>query len=283
MFVRPVCLAVCAAVALLVCAPSAHAVIYTFDDPVVTGPTQAPGVWYTDRYAPASFTNGVQGAENVLVQMIDQADSAANRPPSFSSTFYNTQGRKLDAPALTALASIDLYVAGSCTSLANRAAGFWATGVDGTNAISAYPIIEYTTGGNDLLTNPNDTIVGNRFRAYNVITGEWQSLAAVTTTDVWYTLNIALDAANDLITYSVGANTWSVTAGGTQRLDNVILQGHNNFPYANFAGPSYAIAWDNLSLAAVPEASAFLFGGMICGVAAFLSYRRRRLVEEAAL
>jgi hypothetical protein len=264
---RPACLAACAAVALiaLAAAPS-HAVVYTFDAPVVTGPMQAPGVWYTDRYAPASFTNGVLGAENVLVQMIDQDDSAANRPGSFSSTFYNTQGRKLDAPALTALASIDLYVAGSYTSLENRAAGFWATGVDGSNAITAYPIVEYTTGPNDLLTNPNDTIVGNRFRAYNVILGEWESLAAVTTTDVWYTLNIALDAANDLITYSVGANSWSVTANGTQRLDNVILQGHNNFPYANFAGPSYSIAWDNLTLAAVPEATSLAFGALVCGV-----------------
>jgi hypothetical protein len=263
---RPACLAACAAVALIALAPSARAVVYTFDAPVVTGPTQAPGVWYTDRYAPASFTNGTLGPENVLVQMIDQADSQANRPGSFSSTFYNTQGRKLDAPALTALASIDLFVAGSYTSLANRAAGFWATGVDGANAITSFPIIEYTTGPNDLLNNPNDTIVGNRFRAWDVVLGEWRSLAAVTTTDVWYTLNIALDSANDLVTYSVGANTLSVTANGTQRLDNVILQGHNNFPYANFAGPSYAIAWDNLSLTAVPEATSLAFGALVCGV-----------------
>jgi hypothetical protein len=214
--------------ALAAVAAPAHAVLYTFDAPVVTG-AQAPGVWYTDRYAPAGFTNGTLGAENVLVQTIDQADSAANRPGAFSSAFYNTQGRKLDAPPATQKMSVDLFVASGYGALANRVAGLWGTAVDVGNSVSAYPIIEYTTGPNDLFTNPDDTIVGNRFRAYDVITGEWHALAAVTTTDVWYTLNIALDAANDLITYSVGANTWSVTAGGSQRIDNVILQGHTIF------------------------------------------------------
>ena len=30
-----------------------------FDGPVLTGPTQAPDTWYTDRYAPAGFDSGV--------------------------------------------------------------------------------------------------------------------------------------------------------------------------------------------------------------------------------
>jgi hypothetical protein len=177
---------------------------------------------------------------------------------------------------------VDLFVNSSYGALQNRVAGLWGTAVDAGNAISAYPIIEYTTGPNDLLTNPNDTIVGNRFRAYNVITGEWQSLAAVATTDVWYTLNIALDAANDLITYSVGANTWSVTANAAQRIDNVILQGHNNFPYANFAGASYSIAWDNLSLSAVPEASSLAFGALVCGVLGVKLGGRKLRARQAA-
>jgi hypothetical protein len=254
-----------AAVALGGLAAPARAVLYTFDAPVVVG-AQAPGVWYTDRYAPAGFANGTLGPENVLLQTIDQADSLANRPGSFNSTFYNTQGRKLDAPAATQNLSVDLFVAAGYGALENRVAGLWGTAVDAGNAITAYPIIEYTTGPNDLLTNPDDTIVGNRFRAYDVITGEWHSLAGVATTDVWYTLNIALDAANDLITYSVGANTWSVTANASQRIDNVILQGHNNFPYASYANPSYSIAWDNLALSAVPEASSLAFGALVCSV-----------------
>ena len=45
-----------AAMALAAVAAPAHAVLYTFDAPVVTG-AQAPGVWYTDRYAPAGFSS----------------------------------------------------------------------------------------------------------------------------------------------------------------------------------------------------------------------------------
>lgn len=56
-----------------------------------------PGTWQQDRYAPAVFANGgtVAGRSDVLNLGVAVADSQANRPPAFASTFYNTQGRGL--------------------------------------------------------------------------------------------------------------------------------------------------------------------------------------------
>ena len=53
------------------------------------------GTWQVDRYAPATFANGgtVAGRTDVLNLGVDAADSQANRPGAYSSTFYNTQGR----------------------------------------------------------------------------------------------------------------------------------------------------------------------------------------------
>jgi hypothetical protein len=68
---------------------------FDFNTPVVTGATQAPGVWYTDRYAPAGFSSpDFFDGDNRLLHSISAADSATNRPGAFSSAFYNTQGRK---------------------------------------------------------------------------------------------------------------------------------------------------------------------------------------------
>ena len=83
-----------------------------FSAPVSTAATAAPGVWYTDRYAPAVFESYNFGGKMVLRHGVRVADSAANRPPAYSSTFYNTQGRKLDTnlSGATQSFSIDLWV-----------------------------------------------------------------------------------------------------------------------------------------------------------------------------
>src|SRR6187455_59541 len=83
--------------------------------PLPTYPTTSAGpsttAWYPDRYAPAGFTNvgSLFGRSNVLAITIDDADSAASRPPGFGGTFYNTQGRKIDvdtAPPVTWIGSL---------------------------------------------------------------------------------------------------------------------------------------------------------------------------------
>ena len=87
------------------------------------------------------------------------------------------------------------------------------------------------------------------------------------TYDTWYTIGANLAGAS--ITYSVGDISGSVSSGGSVRIDNVILQGHNTT-----VGVTYDIHWDNL--AAVPEPSAFLFGGLVCSVLGLNYYRKKK-------
>src|ERR1700712_509629 len=101
---------------------------FTFDSPVSTSSSQAAGSWYTDRYAPSGFTAPVSfGGDNRLQETISSADGANSRPGSFTSSFYNTQGRKYDLDAGVTSMSIDLYVDSSWASTGRRMAGFWGT------------------------------------------------------------------------------------------------------------------------------------------------------------
>ena len=92
--------------------------------------TQASGCWYTDRYAPGVFATTSFGGGSVLQHGV-RADSAANRPPAYSSASITTQGRKLDTDLTgpTQAMTIDLWVDSSWLG-ADRSAGLWATGFD---------------------------------------------------------------------------------------------------------------------------------------------------------
>jgi hypothetical protein len=158
-----------------------------FDASPTLSPTQAPGAWYTDRYAPAAFEMAVFDGGNRLKHSISAADAAANRPSGMQGTFYNTQGRKFDLnnPVGTSITA-DLYIAADWQS-SHRRADMWATMADGAGDVSAYPIIGFanTTG-----SNPT-------WRVYNIVTGEWIALAPPTgfTYGAWYTLRTELTAS----------------------------------------------------------------------------------------
>lgn len=248
--------------------PARAGVISSFDSAgdVVTSPTRAPGTWYTDRYAPAGFASGQSGGgrTGVLQQSISSADSAANRPGAFGSAFYNTQGRAYDlAPGATGL-GIELFVSQDWAGLNQNVAGaegrlasLWGTGVDGSNTVSAYPIIEFNnqTGG---------------FRVWNG-TG-WDNVGGFSGYGKWYDLGIEL-AGGNFNYYVNGSLVGSTSADGSVGLSSVILQGYN-------AGNSYDAYWDNARdaalapVSAVPEpATLAVFGGL--GLAA-VGYRVRR-------
>ncbi len=70
--------------------------------------TQALNTWYTDRYAPNSFS--YDGMTGVLTERISVNDRASVRPGAYSSSFYNTQGRKHDLDAGVTSMSIELFV-----------------------------------------------------------------------------------------------------------------------------------------------------------------------------
>lgn len=232
-------------VALLsvVCLSSTAAVqadqTFDFNTPVVTGASQAPGVWYTDRYAPAGFSSpDFFDGDNRLLHSISAADSADSRPGAYSSAFYNTQGRKYDLEAATVKMSIDLYIPAAWATTGARMAGFWGTAVDALNAVTAYPIVEFTS----------DTATP-RFRAWD--NGVWADMGLPTgfAYDAWQTLGIESLPSGEF-KYTVGDLTMTAGVGalGSVEIDNVILQGHNSQ-----AGVTYDIHWDNLSTSVVPE------------------------------
>lgn len=202
--------------------------VQTFDSNPAIGAVMAPGVWYTDRYAPAGFASAFFDGDNRLKHSISAADCESCRPMGFNSAFYNTQGRKYDTLGGNAM-SIELYVPAAWATTGKRMAGFWGTGFDASNAVSLYPIIEFTS----------DTGTP-RFRAYN--NGVWIDLGLPTgfMYDEWQTLNIQL-VGPDVI-YTVGDLTATIPALGTVKIDNVILQGHNSV-----AGETYDIYWDNFA------------------------------------
>ncbi len=223
-----------ASVSTMVCAP-ACAVTDDFTAAVTTGPIAAANTWYTDRFAPSGFSSPVTfGGDARLQQSINAADCETCRG-GFNGAFYNTQGRKFDLPSSTISSQIELYVPSAWATTNKRMAGFWATAFDVSSAVSAYPILEFTSD----LSNP-------RFRAYETGTGTWidMGLPAGFSYDTWVTLRIDLLPSGEF-RYSVNdlrAETSTSAPDASVRLGNVILQGHNTL-----AGVTYDIYWDNFS------------------------------------
>jgi hypothetical protein len=212
----------------------------TFDDDPNLGASQAPDVWYTDRYAPAGFVSAFFDGDDRLQHSIDAADGSDNRPASFSGAFYDTQGRKLDLAAGTTWMSIDLYVPNAWATTGRRMAGLWGTTFDEMGFISGYPIIEFAS-----IDGPP------RFRWYSQDTDQDDSngyqpgwidmgLPSGFVYDAWYTLEIELTPSGFVGTVGDLQVTDTFTFGSIE-IGNVILQGHNNS-----VGVTYDIYWDNL-------------------------------------
>ncbi|GJQ28061.1 MAG: hypothetical protein HBSAPP02_30930 [Phycisphaerae bacterium] len=201
-----------------------------FNSNPVLGPTQAPEVWYTDRYPPAGFISEFFDGDNRLKHSISASDCSPCRPGGFGSAFYDTQGRKYDI-AGTTMMSIDLYVPAAWATTGRRMAGFWGTGFDSVPAVSSFPIIEFTSLGGT-----------PRFRGWNNAVGDWIDMGLPTgfSYDSWHRLKIELVGTN--WRYTVGDLVLVTSATGSVNIGNVILQGHNNA-----AGVTYDIYWDNFS------------------------------------
>ncbi|MEZ6317369.1 MAG: hypothetical protein R3B49_01255 [Phycisphaerales bacterium] len=229
----------------------------TFDTTVPTASSQAPDVWYTDRYAPAVFESAFFDGDNRLHQGVRDADTEANRPSNYSGTFYNYQGRKLDIGSGYGHAvSIDLYVDSAWNS--GVRAGMWTTMSNGN---LSYPILEYVVNGDNDDGN-GATFTGFRWWQSGI---GWTATSLVApTADAWYNLEVELTTTD--VNYYINGSLVATTDNlGAHMIDNVILQAHNQ----GVAG-EYDVYWDNFTYVPTPASAALL------GLAGLAATRRRR-------
>jgi MYXO-CTERM domain-containing protein len=250
---------------------SAATVTNTFDSAgdVTLSPTQSAGTWYTDRYAPSIFASGQTGGGRmgVLHHGLREADSAANRPGSFSSQFYDTQGRKYDLGLTGPVQrmAIDLYVDASSSD--GVSAGIWGTGRNGANAISAYPILSYRQSA----TNAFDSGF-YFFDTLNTSGGGWiEVLTTGVSAASWNSLEIVFTVGAGYEIFINGMSEFTYADTDTVSLENVILNGYN-------FGVDQDIYWDNFvasddgTVIPLPTAGALGFFGVVA-----LGARRRRI------
>ncbi|GAB4147682.1 MAG: hypothetical protein Tsb0016_18380 [Sphingomonadales bacterium] len=242
----------------LVATPAMAGVItnMTFDTDPILSDTPAPGVWYTDRRAPAAFDSVNFMGDQRLRLGLSEADGV--------SGFTATQGRGFDTPGATRL-SIDMFIASDWQLLPadERVGGIWGVGLNSNGDRSLFPIIEF---------------FDSQFQVFDSIdagdgTG-WRpaGLPSDFLFDQFHNLAIELNAG--VVDFFInGSRIATEEIGSTVELGSVILQGINtpegvdrNLYFDNFVASS---AMD----VSEPSALLVLFGGLLgLGVAA----RRRR-------
>ena len=212
----------CLLISLLSLIPAAAAQTLGFDFSVpsqVSATGEAPLEWYTDRYAPCTFS----AASGILTESVCPSGFQTPTP-----SFYNTQGNKFDLLAGTNSISIDLYVPSTWELLPERLAGFWATAVNSSYVVgNDYPIIEFqgptTTEVAGPSYWPNGGVAG--FYGWNNTANggnggfDYVGLPTGFRYNSWVKLTMAL--SNGQITYTV-ANS----AGG----DSVTIIAHSPIP-----------------------------------------------------
>jgi len=206
-----------------------------FSSPVVTGTAAAPGVWYTDRYAPAVFESYNFGGEMVLRHGVRAADLQGN-------DFYNTQGRKLDTnqTGLLQSMSIDVWLDASMGGSDQRYFGLWATGFDAVPAVSAYPIVAFR--------NVTGSPIGFYGWDYHGA-GGWTLLKEATPADYgrWHTFTLELAVGVESRYFLDGQLAMTLADTDTLALNNVILN------VKNF-GQDYDVYWDNFKVGSAAPA-----------------------------
>ncbi len=221
--------------------------------------------WATDRYDPAGFNSVFFDGDNRLQITIDDADSSANRPPSFSGTFYNTQGKKRDvAVGTTWTVSGDVYISSDMVSGNNiRRTDLWTR--DSNEESSAhYPIFGVVRNDDSDPFNPNAASLTSRWRIWDGQVG-WVELAAPVT-EGWHNLEIIADGTTFVykLNGSMVHTDLTASSAGFEDLSTVYVQAYN------FGDSDYSVYWDNIS--AVPEPTSLA----LLGLTGLAVVRRRR-------
>jgi putative cell wall-binding protein len=240
---RVVAFSLLIAVGALVCAPAtllADSPLYFTDKMVgtlVLAAAQTPNAWYVDRYAPASFESTTFDGQPRLHIAISTSDSAANRPLGFDSTFYNTQGRKIDinTPVNSYIAG-DLYI-GADWETHNRRSDLWATTFDAvaTTTPSGYPIFGF-------VHNNSYAPSQNGFRVFDQTSG-WTMvpLPVGFTYGSWH--NLRIEMYSDSFKYYLDGTLVYIdtVTNNSATFGNMMVQAYN------FGDENYDAYWDNVA------------------------------------
>jgi len=211
---------------------TAHAAPHTTS--TIITQTSVPFVlseWSPDRTAPSGgrSVEDFGGRTGTLRMGVDTSAQ------STLGSFYYYEGLKHGISGASSV-SADLYVPSSWSTNKVRA-GIWGVGQDSTSAVSAYPIVEYTTDGDG----------GSQgWRVYNDELGGWTQLPnATVNTNGWNTVNIVFNPSTTVFDFYInGQAAGSSVATGSVSLSSVIL---NNYNYGT-AGSSYDVHWSNLAV-----------------------------------
>ncbi|MCA9302627.1 MAG: hypothetical protein KC996_00745 [Phycisphaerales bacterium] len=219
--------------------------------------------WTTDRYAPSLFESIADPTPrndgNVLRLGVSDADSELNRPASYASSFYNTQGRQMNISAGPVWSvSAEVYIDSSWDPINgnSRRTGLWTRDSNPVENNSNYPIFSFLSDNGSF-----------QIRAYDSQAG-WHNLgtSAFNGFDSWNTVRIESTGSsfdyylND--TYLWSDLTYSAT--GFEDLRTVYLQAYN------FGAGDYEVYWDNLTVTPAPGSAALLVVGT------FFCTRRKR-------
>jgi len=189
--------------------------------------------WTPDRTAPSGGASVEDfGARTGTLRM-----GVDTTKQSTVASFYYYEGLKHDLAGASAV-SADLYVASSWSTQKVRA-GIWGVGQDSSSAVSAYPIVEYTTDGDGGY---------HGWRVFNDDAGGWTLLPGIAAnTDGWNKVSIVFNPTTTLFDlYINGQSAGSNVATGSVSLSSVIL---NNYNYGA-AGSNYDVHWSNLTVGA---------------------------------
>lgn len=208
-----------------------------FSNPITLAPSDVDGAWYPDRYPPFAFeSNG----GNLKIS-INAIDGAQNRPPAYSTAFYNTQGRKYNNCGRCVNKVTSRIFVPSDWQTKKRRSDLWATAYDVSNSISAYPILGYRNV---------DGASGNFFY-FDVILGIWVASTEPVIYDDWNELSFELIGSN--LIYKVnGVQIGSISSNASTYFDNTILQAYNfndntlGVSYDPTADNTYDALWDDI-------------------------------------
>jgi hypothetical protein len=235
--------------------------------------------WITNRFAPAGFETVVFAGDSRLRLTLDEADSAANRPFTFDSAFYNTQGRQR-ATGISGLwtLSAQVFVSSAFNTTTGRlvSTDLWAhtgTTPDGGD----YATFGFTNASPTDALNSAAADRAFRFQVFDSNLG-WVSLGVPGGFgfDVWHTLSATSTGTSFEYRLDGGIVYTAATVAGEDLL-SAMIQGYN-FGEAG----SYSVHWDNVvASATIPEPSAAVLA--VAGAAFGLAlWHRRRPVKRGA-